>query len=105
MKKIKLISILGIVAFMLSGCLQMFPPTVAEINPGIYQLHAQSNAFGSRDALRSKLITKEEEVCKNKGFDELDSNNKIVNHHTAYNSGMIIPVSTKAAILKVKCKD
>ena len=33
MKKIKLISILGIVAFMLSGCLQMFPPTVAEINP------------------------------------------------------------------------
>ncbi|WP_252715111.1 hypothetical protein, partial [Acinetobacter baumannii] len=80
MKKIKLISILGIVAFMLSGCLQMFPPTVAEINPGIYQLHAQSNAFGSRDALRSKLITKAEEVCKNKGFDELDSNNKIVNH-------------------------
>ncbi|MBT8176672.1 hypothetical protein KMP96_13835, partial [Acinetobacter baumannii] len=38
-------------------------------------------------------------------FNELDSNNKIVNHHTAYNSGMIIPVSTKAAILKVKCKD
>lgn len=105
MKKTKLITILGIVPLMLTGCLQMFPPTVAEINPGIYQLHAQSNAFGSRDALRSKLINKAEEICKNKGFDELDSNNKIVNHHTAYNSGLIIPVNTKAAILKVKCKE
>ncbi|CAI3139801.1 hypothetical protein HMPREF0012_01329 [Acinetobacter calcoaceticus RUH2202] len=105
MKKTKSIVVLAITACMLSGCLQMFPPTVAEVNPGVYQLHAQSNAFGSREALRSKLIGKAEEICKDKGFDELDSNNKIVNHHTVYNSGLLIPVNTKAAVLKVKCKD
>lgn len=105
MKKTKSIVVLAIAACMLSGCLQMFPPTVAEVNPGVYQLHAQSNAFGSREALRSKLIGKAEEICKDKGFDELDSNNKIVNHHTVYNSGLLIPVNTKAAVLKVKCKD
>ncbi|ENU09556.1 hypothetical protein [Acinetobacter calcoaceticus] len=105
MKKTKSIVVLAITACMLSGCLQMFPPSVAEVNPGVYQLHAQSNAFGSREALRSKLIGKAEEICKDKGFDELDSNNKIVNHHTAYNSGLLIPVNTKAAVLKVKCKD
>lgn len=33
------------------------------------------------------------------------SNKKIVNHHTVYNSEMLIPVNTKAAVLKVKCKD
>lgn len=105
MKKTKSIVVLAITACMLSGCLQMFPPTVAEVNPGVYQLHAQSNVFGSREALRSKLIGKAEEICKDKGFDELDSNNKIVNHHTVYNSGLFIPVNTKAAFLKVKCKD
>ncbi|MBJ9702865.1 hypothetical protein [Acinetobacter calcoaceticus] len=105
MKKTKSIVVLAITACMLSGCLQMFPPSVAEVNPGVYQLHAQSNAFGSREALRSKLIGKAEEICKDKGFDELDSNNKIVNHHTVYNSGLLIPVNTKAAVLKVKCKD
>lgn len=105
MKKIKSIAVLAVITFTLSGCLQMFPPTVAEVNPGIYQLHAQSNAFDSREALRAKLISKAEEICKDKGFDELDSNNKIVNHHTVYNSGMLIPVNTKAAVLKVKCKD
>lgn len=105
MKKTKTIVVLAITACMLSGCLQMFPPSVAEMNPGVYQLHAQSNAFGSREALRSKLIGKAEEICKDKGFDELDSNNKIVNHHTVYNSGLLIPVNTKAAVLKVKCKD
>ncbi|AQZ82160.1 hypothetical protein BUM88_11375 [Acinetobacter calcoaceticus] len=105
MKKTKSIVVLAITACMLSGCLQMFPPTVAEVNPGVYQLHAQSNAFGSREALRSKLIGKAEEICKDKGFDELDSNNKIVNHHSVYNSGLLIPVNTKAAVLKVKCKD
>lgn len=105
MKKIKSITVLAVIACTLSGCLQMFPPTVAEVNPGVYQLHAQSNAFGSREALRAKLISKAEEICKDKGFDELDSNNKIVNHHSVYNSGMLIPVNTKAAVLKVKCKD
>lgn len=105
MKKTKSIVVLAITACMLSGCLQMFPPSVAEVNPGVYQLHAQSNAFGSREALRSKLIGKAEEICKDKGFDELDSNNKIVNHHTVYNSGLLIPLNTKAAVLKVKCKD
>lgn len=105
MKKTKSIVVLAITACMLSGCLQMFPPSVAEVNPDVYQLHAQSNAFGSREALRSKLIGKAEEICKDKGFDELDSNNKIVNHHTVYNSGLLIPVNTKAAVLKVKCKD
>ncbi|MDR6795125.1 hypothetical protein [Acinetobacter calcoaceticus] len=105
MKKTKSIVVLAITAYMLSGCLQMFPPSVAEVNPGVYQLHAQSNAFGSREALSSKLIGKAEEICKDKGFDKLDSNNKIVNHHTVYNSGLLIPVNTKAAFLKVKCKD
>lgn len=105
MKKTKSIVVLAITACMLSGCLQMFPPSVAEVNPDVYQLHAQSNAFGSREALRSKLIGKAEEICKDKGFDELDGNNKIVNHHTVYNSGLLIPVNTKAAFLKVKCKD
>lgn len=105
MKKTKSITVLAVIACTLSGCLQMFPPAVAEVNPGVYQLHAQSNAFGSREALRAKLIGKAEEICKDKGFDELDSNNKIVNHHTVYNSGMLIPVNTKAAVLKVKCKD
>lgn len=105
MKKTKSIVVLAITACMLSGCLQMFPPSVAEVNPGVYQLHAQSNAFGSREALRSKLIGKAEEICKDKGFDELDGNNKIVNHHIVYNSGLLIPVNTKAAVLKVKCKD
>ncbi|MFV5363597.1 hypothetical protein [Acinetobacter oleivorans] len=105
MKKTKSITVLAVITCTLSGCLQMFPPTVTEVNPGIYQLHAQSNAFGSREALRAKLISKAEEICKDKGFDELDSNNKIVNHHTVYNSGMLIPVNTKAGVLKVKCKD
>lgn len=105
MKKTKSIVVLAITACMLSGCLQMFPPSVAEVNHGVYQLHAQSNAFGSREALRSKLVGKAEEICKDKGFDELDGNNKIVNHHIVYNSGLLIPVNTKAAVLKVKCKD
>ncbi|MCG6036582.1 hypothetical protein MER72_04190 [Acinetobacter baumannii] len=105
MKKTKSIFVLAVITCTLSGCLQMFPPTVAEVNPGVYQLQAQSNAFGSREALRAKLISKAEEICKDKGFDELDINNKIVNHNSVYNSRMLIPVNTKAAVLKVKCKD
>ncbi|WP_111848359.1 hypothetical protein [Acinetobacter baumannii] len=105
MKKTKLIFVSAITSFLLSGCLQMFSATVAEINSGVYRLHAQGNAFGSRDALRSKLNYKAEEICKDKGFDELDSNNSIINHHKAYESGLLIPVNTKAAIMTIKCKD
>lgn len=61
MGKTKSIVVLAITACTLSGCLQMFPPTVAELNSGVYQLHAQSNAFGSREALRAKLIGKAKE--------------------------------------------
>uniref|UniRef100_UPI0020907FFE bestrophin family protein n=1 Tax=Acinetobacter oleivorans TaxID=1148157 RepID=UPI0020907FFE len=46
----KLWGVLAVITCTFSGCLQMFPPTVAEVNPGVYQLHAQSNAFGSREA-------------------------------------------------------
>lgn len=83
----------------------MFPPTVAETQLGVYMLHAQSNAFGSRAALREKLLKKAEVVCKGKGFDELNANNQITNNHTAYNMGMVIPVSTKAAVMNIKCKE
>ncbi|GAA5005224.1 hypothetical protein GCM10023206_09980 [Acinetobacter puyangensis] len=83
----------------------MFSPTVANMRPDVYQLQAQSNAFGSREALRNKLLKKAGEICGSVGFDELDANNNITNHFTSYNSGMVIPVSTKAAIMTIKCKE
>nr|WP_262780144.1 hypothetical protein [Acinetobacter guillouiae] len=104
MKNLALVFLISMMTLSLTGCLQMFPPTVAEIKPGIYMLHAQSNAFGSRAALRDKLVKKAEEICNNKGFEEIN-NNQITNNHNAVNMGMVIPVSTKASVLTVKCKE
>ena len=105
MKKLFFVFFISISCLALTGCLQMFPAAVYELNKGVYTLHAQSNAFGSRAALRQKLEKKAKTICKDKGFDELSSNSQITNYHTAYNMGMLIPVSTKAAIMTIKCKD
>lgn len=55
--------------------------------------------------MRAKLVKKADELCKGKGFDELDGNDNIISNSTAYTNGMIIPVSTKASYMKIKCKD
>lgn len=105
MNKLKLMLLLIPSAFTLTGCLQMLSPTVGDFGSGIYQINTQSNAFGSNKAMRAKLVKKADELCKGKGFDELDGNDNIISNSTAYTNGMIIPVSTKASYMKIKCKD
>ena len=91
--------------FALTGCLQMLSPTVGDFGSGVYQINTQSNIFGSNKAMRAKLVKKADELCKGKGFDELDGNDNIISDSKAYANGMIIPVSTKASYMKIKCKD
>ncbi|WP_173911810.1 hypothetical protein [Acinetobacter sp. Marseille-Q1618] len=88
----------------LTGCLQMFPPTVADMGQGVYNLNAQSNAFGSRSELRAKLERKAQEVCKGKGFEEVNQVNG-TKYDTIFNSGIFVPVSTKSSSLIIRCKD
>ncbi|SDY72436.1 hypothetical protein [Acinetobacter kyonggiensis] len=105
MNKLKLFLVLVPSTVALTGCLQMLSPTVGDFGSGVYQINTQSNAFGSSKAMRTKLLKKADELCKGKGFDELDGNNNIINNMNVYNAGMVIPVSTKASYMKIKCKD
>ncbi|UOB51281.1 hypothetical protein [Acinetobacter junii] len=105
MNKLKLMLLLIPSTFALTGCLQMLSPTVGDFGSGVYQINTQSNVFGSNKAMRAKLLRKADELCKGKGFDELDGNDNIISDSKAYANGMIIPVSTKASYMKIKCKD
>ncbi|EPF72157.1 hypothetical protein [Acinetobacter rudis] len=104
MRKVGLLSLITIVAMSLTGCLQMFSPVVGEMSPGVYQLQAQSNAFGSAKALREKLLKKAETICNGKGFEELSSNHA-TKRDVVYNMGLVVPVSSKSAVMQIKCKD
>ncbi len=54
--------------------------------------------------MRAKLLKKADELCKGKGFDELDGNDNIISDSKVYTNGMVLPVSTKASYMKIKCK-
>ncbi|NAR78060.1 hypothetical protein GPS55_16065 [Acinetobacter haemolyticus] len=105
MNKLKLMLLLIPLTFALTGCLQMLSPTVGDFGSGVYQINTQSNVFGSNKAMRAKLLRKADELCKGKGFDELDGNDNIITNMNVYNGGAVIPVSTKASYMKIKCKD
>lgn len=103
MKKIAFI-LISVSSISLTGCVQMFPATVADMGNGVYSLNAQSNAFGSRSALNAKLERKAEQVCKGKGYEQVNQVSG-TNHDTVFTSGMLVPVSIKSNSLIIKCKD
>lgn len=105
MKKLKLILLVIASTFSLSGCLQMLSPTVGDFGSGVFQINTQSNIFGSNKAMRAKLVKKADELCKGKGFNELDGNDNIISDSKVYTNGMMLAVSTKASYMKIKCKE
>ncbi|WP_332604829.1 hypothetical protein [Acinetobacter sp. ESBL14] len=105
MNKLKLMLLLVPTAFALTGCLQMLSPTVGDFGSGVYEITTQSNIFGSNKAMRAKLLKKADAICKGKGFNELDGKDNIMTNMNLLNGGSLIPVSTKASYMKIKCKE
>lgn len=89
--------------FSLSGCAQMFPARVAEINPGVYMLQATGNMFASNASLEQKIDRKASAICKGSGFDVLQ-NNAQQHQQTSYSNGLIIGASFKTLNKTIQCR-
>jgi len=73
---------------MLSGCAQMFPAAVREVEQGVYEISALSNGFGSYSSLVAKVDRKAKKVCGDRPFYFVDRGDLASKESVTYIDGV-----------------